>query len=102
MRVIEKVAAEMKGITIVGPGSIRAGRDGDALVRWNGRPGELANQPAIGDVIVKDDGIAVAIALADATKAGPDRGDGRWPQNRCTRRLIKDLIAFVHHLNVLG
>ena len=66
------------------------------------RAGELADQPAVGDMVVEDDGIARAITLADTAEAGPDRGDGRWPKNRCTRRLVKDLIAFVHHLNVLS
>src|SRR5436190_2253014 len=53
-------------------------------------------------MVVEDDGIAVAIVLADPSETGPNRGDGRWPKDRRAHRLIEDLITFVHHLNVLG
>jgi len=101
MRIIEKVGAQVKGITIVSAGGIRGSRDGDALVGRNRCAGELADEPAVGDMVVEDDGVAVAIALADAAEAGPDRGDGSWPQDRCTGCFVKDLITFVHHLDVL-
>src|SRR5476651_1649932 len=53
-------------------------------------------------MIVEDHGIAMATALADAAEARPNRGDGGWSKDRCTRCLIKDLIAFVHDLHVLS
>src|SRR5437762_1352387 len=101
MRIIEKVGAEVKTIAIVRAGGIRGSRDGDALISRDRHPGELADEPAVGKMVVEHDRIATAIALADAAEAGPDRADGSWSKDRCTGGLIKDLIAFVHNLNVL-
>src|SRR6266446_4976312 len=53
-------------------------------------------------MVVENDGIALTTTLAEAAEAGPDRGDSKWPQDRRTGHLIKDLIAFVHTLNVLS
>ena len=59
MRIIEKVGAEMKAITIVGAGRIRGSRDGDAFVGWKSfRTRELADEPAVGDMVVEDDRVA--------------------------------------------
>jgi hypothetical protein len=102
MRIIKKVGAEVKGIAIVSAGGIRGGGDGDALVGWGPRTGELADKPAVGDMVVEHDGVAIAISLADTAEAGPDRGDGSRPKDRRTGCLVKDLIAFVHNLNVLS
>src|SRR5438128_9672810 len=101
MRIIEKVGAEEKGIAKVTAGSIRRSRDCDTLGGW-GRTGELGDDPAVGEMVVEYDRVATAISLADTAEAGPDRGDPNWSQDRCTRRLVKDLIAFVHDLNVLS
>ena len=92
----------MKGIAIVSAGGIRGSRDGDALVGWDRRAGELADEPAVGEMVVEDDRVAPASGLADAAEAGPDRADGSWPKDRRTGCLVKDLIAFVHNLNVLS
>src|SRR5437870_13353740 len=51
---------------------------------------------------VEDARVDTAISLADTPEAAPDRGHPNWSQDRCTRRLVKDLIAFVHDLNVLS
>ena len=62
MRIIEKVGAEVKGIAIVSAGGIGGSRDSDALVgRWTS--GELADEPAVGDMVVEYDRVAMAIAL---------------------------------------
>ena len=66
------------------------------------RAGELGDDPAVGEMIVKDDWVASAIGLADAAEASPERSDPNWSQDRCAGCLVKDLIAFVHHLNVLS
>ena len=101
MRIIAKyTGAHGKVIAIVSAGGIRGRRDGDALVGW-GRTGELADEPAVGDMVVEHDRVAAATG-ADAAEAGPDRVDGNWPKDRCTGCLVKDLIAFVHNLNVLS
>src|SRR5438105_6310342 len=100
MRVIEKVGAEMKGIAIVSAGGIRGSRDGNALFGRDSRTGELADEPAIGDMVVEDDGITLATTRAETAEPGPDRSDRKWSQNRCAGHLIKYLIAFVHNLNV--
>jgi hypothetical protein len=101
MRIIEEIGAEVEGIAIVGAGSIRGSGDGDALVGGDRRACELADEPAVGNTVIESDRVATAIVLADTAKAGPDRADGSWPKDRRTRCLVKDLIAFVHNLNVL-
>ena len=72
--IVEKVGAEMKAVAVVCAGSISGGGNGDALVgNWAaGRAGELADDPAISQVIVEHNGIATAAGLADTTKASPD------------------------------
>src|SRR5438046_2725011 len=102
MRVIEEVGAEMKAIAIVGASGVRGRRDGNALVGRDRGAGELADQPAISYFVVEHNRIAVAITLADTAEARPDRADGCWPEDRGPRGLIKDLITFVHDLNVLS
>ena len=93
MRVVEKVCSEVKAIAMVGTGGVRGRRDGNALVCWNRRAGELTDEPAVGNLVVKDNGVAIAVVLADAAEARPDRTDGSWPKDRCASRLIEDLIA---------
>ncbi len=74
MRIIEKVGAEMKAVTVVCAGGIGRGGNGNALVsdRTAGCASELADDPAISQVIVEHDWIATSAGLADATKASPD------------------------------
>ena len=79
MRIIEKVGAEVKAIAIVSAGRIRRSRDSDALV-GRAAPGELADEPAVGNMVVEDNRVAVATGLANTAEAGPDRADGSWSQ----------------------
>ena len=74
MGIIEKVGAEVKAIAIVSAGGTRGRGDGDAFVgRDPRRAGKLADKPAIGDLIVKDDRIAktkLTIASGSIRDAG--------------------------------
>ena len=72
MRIIESVGAEVKGIAIVTAGGIAGRGDSDAFI-GNVSAGELADEPAVGKVVVENDRVALASRLADAAKAGPDR-----------------------------
>src|SRR5205085_7045815 len=101
MRVIVKIAAKMKAITIVSAGGIAGGRDSYALI-GNASTGELADHPAIGNMVVEDYRIAVATTQADAGEASPNRTDRSWRQDRGSRCLVKDLIAHVVIFNVLS
>ena len=71
MRIIEKVGAEVKAIAIVSAGGIRGSRDGDALVGWDPRTGELADEPAVGDMVVEHDGVAMPLVWQTPPK--PDQ-----------------------------
>jgi hypothetical protein len=74
VRIIEKVGAEVKTVAVICAGGIGGGGNGDALVgnRAAGRASELADNPAIGQVIVEHDWIATPAGLADTAKASPD------------------------------
>src|SRR5471030_1631184 len=103
MRIVEKIGAEVKAIAIVGAGGIRGSRDGYALVGWDSpRAGELADEPALGEMVIEHDRIAEGTGRADTAKGCPDRGDASWPVDRCPRCLVKDLIADVVIFNVLS
>ena len=101
MRVIEKVAAKVKAIAIVSAGGIAGRRDSYALI-GNASTGELADHPAVSDMIVEDYWIAMATTLANTAKAGPNRTDPSRPKDRGSRCLVKDLIAHVVIFNVLS
>ena len=66
VRVLERVA-------IVRAGRVAARRDGDALEVRRRRDGELADDPAIGDPVVRDGRVAVVVRLAPAAEAAPER-----------------------------
>ncbi|PZR75012.1 MAG: hypothetical protein DLM73_06450 [Chthoniobacterales bacterium] len=104
VRVVKKVGAEVKAVTVVSAGGVGRGRDGDALIgdRPARNAGELADQPAVGQVIVEHDWIAMSAGFTDAAKAGPDRRDALGPQDGSPRVLVENLIAFVDDLNILG
>src|SRR5436190_10002156 len=53
-------------------------------------------------MVVEDYRVATATSLAGAAEAGPKRGDPKRSQNRGAGCFIKNLISFVHHLNVLS
>jgi hypothetical protein len=71
----------MEPITIISAGGIRGLRDRHAFIGWNRGAGELADDPTIGNMVVKDDGVTIAIALANAAKSAPDRRDTVRPQD---------------------
>ena len=101
MGIVEEVRAQVKAITVIGTGGVARGGDGNALVCRDPTARELADDPAVGELVVEDDGIAVAGGLADAAKPAPDRGDARGTQHRSARVLVEDLVAFVDDLHVL-
>ena len=51
--------------------------------------GKLADQPAVGHLIVEHDRVAVAVALADAAEAGPERDDAIGPSSEAPVVLLK-------------
>src|SRR5207248_10401422 len=78
----ERRAADREGVPVPGQGGILGPRDRHALVEGPGRvvagavaEGEVAHQPPVGEAIVEDDGITLAVALAPAAEPPPQRGD---------------------------
>ena len=98
MRIIEEVRSKVKGVTIVATGGVAGGRDRDTFVGRYARAGKLADEPAVGELIVQHDRVTVAVALTNAAEATPDRRDSDGPVNRCSGRFVKDLKAFIDHL----
>ena len=98
--VVVEVGSEGVSVAVVGAGRVTGLRDRDALVSRNGGSRELADQPAVGELVVEDDRIAVAVELAVAAEARPERGDVRRAVERRTA-LAEDLEPLVHHLDVL-
>src|SRR5262249_32712262 len=100
--VVEEIVAEMKAVAMVRAGGVARDRDRDALVgRSISRRRELTDDPAVGELIIEQYGIAAARSLADAAEAAPDRGDPDRAENRGARRLVEDLVALVDDLDVL-
>src|SRR5206468_2833150 len=93
--------AEIKVVAVVRACGVERRGDGDALVGGNAGARELAYQPAIGQLVVEQHRIAVAIRLADPTEAAPDRGDADGTQHGCARALVEYLVALVDDLDVL-
>src|SRR5215813_408 len=91
----------MKVITEVGACGITGGGDGHALVSGHARAGELADDPAISELIVEHDRVAAARRLTNSAEALPNRRDARRSQERRGRGFIKDLVAFVDNLYIL-
>ena len=94
----------MKAISIIGAGGIARGGNRNALIgdrRAPGRAGELADHPAIGQLIVKHDGIAEAASLACAAEAAPKRDDTVRSEDGVAGGFVEDLVTFVDHLHVL-
>ena len=104
VRVIVKVRTEVKPVARVGAGRVGGGRDSDAFVgdrSTSGRRRKLADEPAIGEMIVEHHGIAGAAGFARAAEASPDAGDGCGRQQGSAGRFVEDLVAFVYDLNKL-
>ena len=70
----------MEAVAVVAAGRIAGGRDRDALVGRDARAGELADDPAVGDLVIEHHRVAGAAVLADAAKAAPQRADARRAQ----------------------
>src|SRR5688572_23693195 len=101
VRIVEEVGTEMKVVTMIRAGGVASGRDGDALVSRNGNAGELRDDPAIGELIVKHDRISTVIELTNTAEALPDGGDGGWAKQLGPGAFVENLEAFVDHLHVL-
>src|SRR2546421_10473286 len=101
MRVVEEVRAEVEAVAVPAASRVARRRAGDALVRRARRSSELRDHPAVRDLVVEDDRVAVACGLADAAEAAPERRDPGRAVERGARRLAEDLEALVHDLDVL-
>ena len=94
----------MKPIAIVAASGIGGGGNSDALISdraVTGGLGKLSDDPSIGQMVVKDNGIAVATSLTGAAETGPDRRDTIRSQDGVAGRFIEYLVAFVNDLDVL-
>ena len=91
----------LERVAIPGAGGVGRDRDGDALHVGAGGDGELAHHPAVGELVVGDDGIAVVVELAAAAEAGPQRiGRDRAGDERAVG-LVKDGEVGVDPLHIL-
>src|SRR5262249_52131942 len=102
VRVIEEVRAEVKVITSPGAGRIVSRGNRNAFVRRNAGAGELSDDPAVRDLIVKHYRISEAARLANATKTAPERSNTDRPEQRSARGLIPYLHPFIDRLHILG
>ena len=89
----------MEAITIVATGGVARCRNRDALVSQSAC--KLTDQPAIGYLVIQNDRITLTAGLANAAETGPDRLDIIRAENGSASRLVKDLVALVHDLDVL-
>ena len=69
----ERDVSVVERVAVVRAGGIARGRDGDALQVRRRRNGELADDPAVGEPVVLDRGVAVVICLAPTAEAAPER-----------------------------
>ena len=72
LRIIEKIGSEIKAIAVPGSSRVPGLRHGDALRHWNANTGELADDPAVSQLIIDHYRIAAAAEFADAAKARPE------------------------------
>src|SRR5437016_11977392 len=94
----------MKAIAIVAAGGIGRGGNSDAFISdraVTGGLGKLSDDPSIGQMVVKDNRIAVATSLAGAAETGPDGRDTIRSQDGVAGRFIEYLVALVNNLDVL-
>ncbi len=99
--IVEEVRAQVKAVPVIGACGIRRGGDGDALVRRVPGAGELADEPAVGNLVVEHDRVTLTAGLARFAEPGPDRRDGHGPEHRGARRLVEDLVPLVDDLDIL-
>ena len=94
----------MKAIPIIGAGGIARGGNRHAFIsdrRASGRAGELADHPAIGQLIIKHDRIAKAASLAGTAEPAPKRDDAIRAEDGVTSGFVENLVTFINHLYVL-
>ena len=91
----------MKGVAVPTAGGIAGRGDCNAFVSGDAGAGELADEPAIGKLVVERYGVAIAGGFARTTKATPNCSNTDRTQHRGAGRLVKDLEAFVDYLHVL-
>src|SRR5439155_9710927 len=97
-----EVRAEVEAVAEPAAGRIARRRDGDALIGRHRDTGELGDDPAVGELVVEDDRVAVAVVLTDAAEAAPEGGDPGRAVDRASRRLVEDLEALVDDLDILS
>src|ERR1051326_4877368 len=91
----------VKGITVVCPGRVRCRRDGYTLQVRGRRDLELCQDPAIVDLVVLNNYIAVIVSLASASKAGPECIASYRPEDKCPSRLIEYRVRLIDPLHDL-
>src|SRR5947199_133521 len=91
----------MKCVAVPRASCVTRCRNSNTLVGRHTAAGELAYYPTVCELIVKNDRVAVARRLANSAEIIPDRRNADGPEHRRTGRFVKDLDAFVDHLNEL-
>src|SRR4051812_17323236 len=99
--IIEEVRTQVKSVTVVAAGGIAGRRDRNTLVGRHAGAGELTNDPAIVDLIVHDDWIAIPCSFTHTTETAPQSRNARWSKLRCASRLVEDLVPFIDDLHIL-
>ncbi len=89
-------------VAMPGSGRITGCRNGDALVEPLAAviKGKLADQPAVGPLVVKDNGIPVVQGFTDPAKAAPDGIERQGAEKACTC-LVEYLEMEVDGLDVM-
>ena len=78
-RVVREKLPRRERVTEVGPGRVGRLRDRDAVVVDGTARGELAEQPAVGEVIVEHDRVARKVRAVINRKPCPQIAELRWP-----------------------
>jgi len=66
--IIKEVRAEVKAVAIPSASGIARGRNCDAFVSRNAGSGKLTDDPAVSELVVEHDRIAIASGLANAAE----------------------------------
>src|SRR5436309_353120 len=100
--IVIELIAERKRVTVVASRGVRCSGYSNTLQKRRLRDGELGKDPAIGNLVILDNRVAVVGRLAWSGKPRPDGiAGGRSRDNRATA-LGKDRKFLVHPLHVLG
>src|SRR5437868_1813007 len=92
----------MKAVAVVGAGGIVGGGHGNALIGRHAGTRELADNPAVVELVIEYHRVAITIGLAHPAKTAPNGGDAYRAKHRSACGLVKDLVALIDHLDVLG